>query len=57
MVIGGYAGGLGHRWGAYVLLGWFLARLSLHLSIGIWTYIRVMARPWPQVAPLDDWDD
>jgi hypothetical protein len=57
MVVGLYGGGLGHRWGAYVLLGWFPIRLSLHLAIGIWSYTRVMTRPWPDVEPLADWDD
>jgi hypothetical protein len=57
MLVGLYGGGLGHRWGAYVLLGWFPIRLSLHLAIGIWSYTRVMTRPWPDVEALDDWDD
>jgi hypothetical protein len=57
MIVGFYAAAFGQRWGAYVLLGWFLARLSLHLAIGVWGYARAMTRPWPKVEPLTDWDD
>ena len=43
--------------GIVLLLGWFPVRLSYHLAAGIWSFTRVMARPWPEVEPIEDWDD
>jgi hypothetical protein len=57
LVVGGFAALTGHRWGAYVLLANLVVRIGSHLLVGRWAYRDVMARPWPKVAPLDDWDD
>jgi phage shock protein PspC (stress-responsive transcriptional regulator) len=58
-VIGGYAAALGWHDGVFLMLAWALLTFAWHLAAGVASYRAVMARPWPQVAPLsdDDWDD
>jgi hypothetical protein len=58
-IVGGYAAVLGWRDGVFLMLAWALLTFAWHLAVGITAYRSVMARPWPQVAPLedDDWDD
>lgn len=59
LFVGAVAAAAGDRWGAYVLVVNLVVQISGHLAVGGWAYHGVMARPWPQVAPLDDdaWDD
>ena len=46
------------RAGAWLLLAAVTGLVALHLAISVVAYRRVMSRPWPAVAPLDDdWDD
>jgi hypothetical protein len=58
-IVGGYGAVLGWRDGIFLMLAWALLTFAWHLVVGLTTYRSVMARPWPQVAPLtdDDWDD
>ena len=58
-IAGGYAALLGWRDGVFLLLAWALLTFAWHLVVGVTAYRAVMARPWPEVAPLpaDDWDD
>jgi len=57
LMIGAYGAGFGWRPGAYFLLASLLGLLLGHLVMGITEYRRVMGRPWPKVAPLDDDED
>jgi len=59
LFVGGTAAATGHRWGAYVLIANLVLQIGSHTVVGARTYHDAMARPWPQVAPLDDdaWDD
>lgn len=57
LMVGGVAGVAGHRWGAYLLVANLLVQIGSHLAVGAWAYRDVMARPWPSVPALDDWDD
>lgn len=57
LVVGGLAAITGHRWGAYVLIANVVVQIGFHLIVGVWAYSDVMSRPWPKVAPIDDWDD
>ena len=57
MIVGIYGAAFGWRPGAYVMLTALLGLVGGHLVMGITEYRRVMRRPWPQVAPLDDDDD
>ena len=57
MIFGVYGAGLGWRPGAYFMLMAILGQVGGHLVMGVTEYRRVMRRPWPQVAPLDDDDD
>jgi hypothetical protein len=59
LVIGGVAAGLGHRFGAYVLIADVLLQVFGLVAVSYVQHRHVMARPWPQVAPLtdDDWDE
>jgi hypothetical protein len=45
------------RVGALVAVISLVASLMLHVVNGVIEYRRVMKRPWPRVAPLDDDDD
>jgi hypothetical protein len=56
-VVGSLAGITGHRWGAFLLIANLAVQIGGHLVIGAWSYRDVMSRPWPTVAPIDDWDD
>jgi hypothetical protein len=56
MIVGVYAAALGWRPAAYLLLTALLGLVAGHLVMGITEYRRVMKRPWPDVAPLDDDD-
>jgi hypothetical protein len=44
---------------AVLVVGALGGLIAGHLALGAVAYRRVMRRPWPQVAPLqdDDWDD
>jgi hypothetical protein len=57
MMVGMYGAAFGWRPGAYVLLTALLGQLVGHLAMGITEYRRVMRRPWPEVAALEDDDD
>ncbi len=57
LVIGSLAGLTGHRWGAFLLIVNVAVQIGYHLIVGAWAYRDVMSRPWPKVAPIDDWDD
>ena len=57
LIVGGYCAAFGWRPGAYLLLTALLGLIGGHLVMGITEYRRIMRRPWPQVAPLDDDDD
>ena len=57
MIVGIYGAAFGWRPGAYVMVTALLGLVGGHLVMGITEYRRVMRRPWPQVAPLDDDDD
>lgn len=59
LVVGGLASADGRRWGGIVLVAYVAVRLATHLDAGRWSYLDVMRRPWPQVAPVpdDDWED
>ena len=43
--------------GVLVMLAGFASSLTIHLVVGVLGYRRVMAREWPAVRPLDEWDD
>ncbi len=45
------------RVGAWLLLAAVTGLVLTHLAISFVAYRRVMRRAWPQVRPLDDWDD
>ncbi|MDQ3162000.1 MAG: hypothetical protein WKF65_08770 [Gaiellaceae bacterium] len=45
------------RVGAWLLLAAVTGLVLTHLAISFVAYRRVMRRAWPQVQPLDDWDD
>jgi hypothetical protein len=47
LVVGLYAGALGHRWDAYLALA----------AVSLWGYRTTMRRPWAKVNPLPDDDD
>ena len=57
MMAGLYGAAFGWRPGAYLMITGLLGDIVGHLLIGITEYRRVMRRPWPQVAPLDDDDE
>ena len=57
MIVGVYGAASDGRPGAYCMLTALLGLVGGHLVMGITEYRRVMRRPWPQVAPLDDDDD
>ena len=57
IVIGAYAAAFGQRAGAYLMLAGLLGSIATHLLVGVVGYRQVMRRDWPNVAPLDDWDD
>jgi hypothetical protein len=54
LVGGAYAGVLGWRPGAFLMLAAVCFRIAGHLAVGISEYRRIMRRPWPKVPPLDD---
>ena len=54
LVAGCYGGLLGWRGGAFLMLSAVIGSICGHLVIGVAAYRSVMARPWPNVAPLDD---
>jgi hypothetical protein len=45
------------RAGALIAAAAVVGSIALHVLQGIVSYRRVMRRPWPQVAPLEDDDD
>ncbi|MBA3427757.1 MAG: hypothetical protein H0U07_04190 [Actinobacteria bacterium] len=45
------------RVGAWLLLAAVTGLVLTHLAISFVAYRRAMRRAWPQVRPLDDWDD
>jgi hypothetical protein len=59
LFLGGLGAAFGHRWGAFLLLANLFVQIGGHLALGSVAYHDAFARPWPQVAPLedDDWDD
>jgi hypothetical protein len=57
LIVGAYGAAFGWQPGAYFMLTAFLGLVGGHLVMGISEYRRIMGRPWPQVAPLDDDDD
>lgn len=57
LLVGAVLAATDSRIGALALLVGFGGILAVHLAVGVWGYRRVMARPWPQVAPLADDDD
>lgn len=57
MIAGMYGAGFGWRPGAYLMLAAVLGTIGGHVVAGAAEYRTVMARPWPQVAPLADEDD
>jgi len=56
---GAFAGALGWRPAALLLLIAVFGLSTTHLSVGVVAYRRTMSRPWPAVPPLtedhDDW--
>jgi hypothetical protein len=55
LLITGASGGLlGWKVGAFLMLTGVIGDISCHLVVGVSAYRSVMARPWPEVAPLDD---
>jgi hypothetical protein len=59
LFLGGAGAAFGHRWGAFLLLANLFVQIGGHVTLGSVAYRDVMARPWPQVAPLadDPWED
>jgi hypothetical protein len=57
LVAGAYAGALGWRPGAFLMLAAVCATIAGHLLVGVTEYRRVMRRPWPEVSPLEDDED
>jgi hypothetical protein len=58
MLFGGVgAAFLGWRPGAFVAIAGALLLFLEHLAAGVWSYRRVMRRPWPKVPPIEDDDD
>lgn len=59
LLVGGLAAATGHRWGGYVLVTNVAVQIGSHVTVGGWAYRDVMARAWPDVAPLDadEWDE
>ena len=49
---------IGWAGAAALLVGGLFGHLATHVGAAIGTYRRVMARPWPDVAPIneDDWE-
>ena len=47
----------GGRAGAWLVLALVVVWFLLRLVIGVVAYRRVMRRPWPPVAPLENDDD
>jgi hypothetical protein len=56
LMIGSMYAALVWRPGAYVLLVAFTGRVLNHMAQGVVSYRIVMARPWAEVAPIDDDD-
>ena len=57
LLFGGlWAAFLGWRPGAFVAIGGAFLTFAWQLALGIWSYRRVMSRPWPKVPPLEDDD-
>ena len=52
----GVGAAIGWRVAGYLLIAAFGIRLVTHLAAGFAGYRDAMARPWPQVPPLDDDD-
>ena len=57
LIVGFYGGVLGWRVGAFVMLTAVCGNIAGHLLTGVTEYRRIMRRPWPKVAPLEDEDD
>jgi hypothetical protein len=54
LIVGTYGGLLGWRAAAFVMVAAVCLRVLGHLLVGFTEYRRIMRRPWPKVAPLDD---
>ena len=57
LVGGAYAGVLGWRPGAFLMLAAVCCMIAGHLLVGVTEYRRVMRRPWPEVPALEDDED
>ena len=57
MIIGGMYAAFVWRPAAFVMLAGAILQLAMHQVLGLAVYRRVMGRPWPKVAPLEDDDD
>jgi len=58
IIVGGYVAAIYRsRPAALIALGGVLALIATHLFVAVRHYRRTMRHPWPQVPPVDDWDD
>jgi hypothetical protein len=57
MTVGLYGAAAGWRPGGFLMITALLGYIATHLLIGVTEYRRVMRRPWPEVAPLEDDDE
>lgn len=57
LVIGINLAAFGWGIGVLLMLTGLIARVLAHLVVGAHAYRAIMARPWPQVRPLEDDDD
>lgn len=48
---------LGWRPSAFLLVGYIVLQLAVHLALGTIGYRSLMEREWPKVRPLEDDDD
>lgn len=55
--VGAYGAAFGWRLGAYLMLAGIASAIGTDITVAVLNYRRVMRRPWPNVPPLDDWDD
>jgi hypothetical protein len=56
LIVSMYAAAFGWRPAAFVMIGALGVIVLSHLTVGVVSYRRTMARPWPRVSPLDDDD-
>jgi len=57
IVIGGLTAVLQGVVGAYIAAAGLFGLIATRVALGVIEYRHVMARPWPKVAPLSDWDE